>query len=140
MFGGRRVRSRSQRRNRSTNVRRSKNVRRSRSRSGSRSRSRSRSRSGSTRRAIRTRRRQRGKGDPRWLGHDRGIVAKTGSSGALQYCYNLVKKEKECPPDANGKPDIWNLGNLQVYNKPTNTFEPATEEEKKLHCCAIKKK
>ena len=52
MFGGRRVRSRSQRRNRS------RSVRRSRSRLGSRSRSRSRSRSGSRNRNRRTRRRQ----------------------------------------------------------------------------------
>ena len=126
MFGGRRVRSRSQRRNRSTNVRRSKNVRRS--RSGSRSRS--RSRSGSTRRARRTRRRQRGKGDPRWVGHSTGVVATTGSS-IKQNCYNLVKKKEQCPEG-----DVYNLGNLQVYNKPTNTFEPATDDEKKLHCCA----
>ena len=62
MFGGRRVRSRSQRRNRSRSARRSKNVRRS--RSGSRSRSRSRSRSGSRNRARRTKRRQsRGGGE-----------------------------------------------------------------------------
>ena len=57
MFGGRKVRSRSQRRNRSTNVRRnrsrnvSKNVRRSRSRSGSRSQNRQQQ--------IRTRRNRR---------------------------------------------------------------------------------
>ena len=58
MFGGRRVRSRSQRRNRSTNVRRN------RSRNGSRSlrRSRSRSRSQNRQRQRRTRRNRRRRG------------------------------------------------------------------------------
>ena len=57
MFGGRRVRSRSQRRNRSTNVRRNRS--RNGSRSLRRSRSRSRSRSQNRQRQRRTRRNRR---------------------------------------------------------------------------------
>ena len=103
MFGGKRVRSRSQRRNRSTNVRRSKNVRRSRSRSGSRSRNRrtrSRSRSGSRKRARRTRRRQSRGG---------GYKIRDGpcNNGDLKRFKDKMcdtKEELEVNPDGTSKP------------------------------------